>query len=121
MDPPSRGIPAKGQTEGTPRRARHEADARPGLPPAVRGKTERWHRTTKAVVKLANDFPWRLAQAIGDFVAYYDSERPQESLDNVVPADLYYGRAAEVISERGKTERERMKRRTKEWRAAIAA
>jgi hypothetical protein len=76
----------------------------------------------KAVVKLENYyFPWQLEHAIRDFVAYYNNERPHESLDNVAPADVYYGRAVEVISEREEIKRKTMKRRKKEWRAAIAA
>ena len=90
--------------------------------PQTQGKIERWHRTMKAVVKLENYyFPWQLEQAIREFVAYYNNERPHESLDNVAPADVYYGRAAEVISEREEIKRKTMKRRKKEWRAAIAA
>ena len=76
----------------------------------------------KAVVKLENYyFPWQLEKAIRDFVAYYNDERPHESLDNVAPADVYYGRAAEVLSEREEIKRKTMKRRKNEWRAAIAA
>ena len=90
--------------------------------PQTQGKIERWHRTMKAVVKLQNYyFPWQLEEALRDFVAYYNNERPHESLDNVAPADVYYGRAVEVISEREEIKRKTMKRRKKEWRAAIAA
>jgi len=90
--------------------------------PQTQGKIECWHRTMKAVVKLENYyFPWQLEHAIRDFVPYYNNERPHESLDNVAPADVYYGRAAEVISEREEIKRKTMKRRKKEWRAAIAA
>ena len=40
-----------------------------------------------------------LEQAIADFVAYYNYERYHESLDNVTPADVFFGRYEEVLSQ----------------------
>jgi len=61
--------------------------------PQTQGKIERYHRTMKNVVKLENYyFPWELEAALRDFVAYYNNERYHESLDNVTPADAYFGR-----------------------------
>ena len=37
-------------------------------------------------------FPWELEAALRDSVAYYNNERYPESLDNVTPADVYFGR-----------------------------
>ncbi len=55
----------------------------------------------KSVVKLsAFFFPWELEQALADFVAYYNHERYHESLDNVTPADMYFGRKEEIITQR---------------------
>jgi hypothetical protein len=66
----------------------------------------------KNVVKLQTFyFPWELDGAIRDFVTYYNNERYHESLDNVTPADVYYGRAKEV-----KTRREQIKQVTLEKR-----
>jgi putative transposase len=74
--------------------------------PQTQGKIERYHRTMKNVVKLENYyFPWELEAALRDFVAYYNHERYHESLDNVTPADAYFGRKYEVVSvqcERGR-------------------
>jgi len=76
--------------------------------PMTQGKIERWHRTMKNVVKLENYYsPEELKVAIARFVNYYNQERYHESLDNMTPVDVYYGRAEEV-----KTRREKIKQRT---------
>jgi len=69
--------------------------------PQTQGKIERYHRSMKSVVKLNTFFfPWELEQAIADFVAYYNHERYHESLDNVTPADVFFGRQQEVLTHR---------------------
>ena len=91
-------------------------------PPQTQGKIERYHRTMKNVVKLENYyFPWELEAALRDFVAYYNNERYHESLDNVTPADAYFGRKYEVVSEREKIKKRTMRKRKKEYLAAMAA
>ena len=90
--------------------------------PQTQGKIERYHRTLKNVVKLENYyFPWELEAALRDFVAYYNNERYHESLDNVTPADAYFGRRYEVVSEREKIKKRTMRTRKKEYLAAMAA
>jgi len=76
--------------------------------PMTQGKIERYHRTMKNVVKLQNYYlPGELSREIGRFVSYYNNERYHESLDNVTPSDVYYGRYRDII-----TRREKIKRRT---------
>ena len=90
--------------------------------PQTQGKIERYHRSMKNVVKLRHYyFPGELELAIGDFVAYYNNERYHEALDNVTPADVYFGRQHEVLSERSKIKRLTMQRRKKEYLARQAA
>ncbi len=90
--------------------------------PQTQGKIERYHRTMKNVVKLQHYyFPWELDAALRDFVAYYNNERYHESLDNVTPADAYFGRQYAVITEREKIKKRTMRKRKKEYLAAIAA
>jgi len=90
--------------------------------PQTQGKIERWHRSMKAVVKLQKYFaPWQLEAALRDWVAYYNNERYHESLNNVTPADVYYGRDIQVLTERDRIKRRTMKLRKKEYRAALAA
>ncbi len=52
---------------------------------------------------------------------YYNSERYHESLDNVTPADVYFGRQYEVLTERAKIKRLTMTKRKREYLAARAA
>jgi transposase InsO family protein len=43
-----------------------------------------------------------LEGALKRFVHYYNYERYHESLQNVTPADMYYGKAAKTIENRRK-------------------
>ena len=69
--------------------------------PQTQGKIERWHRSLKNLVKLEHYyFPWHLEQAIASFVTFYNHRRCHESLNNMTPADVYFGRAQEVQARR---------------------
>ena len=48
-------------------------------------------------------------------------ERYHESLNNVTPADVYFGRQHAVLTERSKIKLKTMKRRKKEYLACKAA
>ena len=80
--------------------------------PMTQGKIERYHRTMKNVVKLQNYyFPSELEGEIARFVGYYNNERYHESLNNVTPADVYFGRQHELISMREKIKQLTMQKR----------
>ena len=82
--------------------------------PQTQGKIERYHRTMKNVVKLENYFfPDELRSALESFVHYYNYERYHESLDNMTPADVYYGRAREIKNRRHTTKIKTLKERRK--------
>jgi transposase InsO family protein len=82
--------------------------------PMTQGKIERYHRSMKNVVKLRNYYyPWELDQAIEAFVEYYNNQRYHESLENLTPADVYFGRSEEVLSKREKIKRETLQARKK--------
>jgi hypothetical protein len=69
----------------------------------------------KNVVKLENYYsPEELKTAIARFVKYYNQERYHESLNNMVPEDVYNGRVEEV-----KTRREKIKRWTLQERKRL--
>lgn len=69
--------------------------------PQTQGKIERWHQTMKNQVLLNHYYtPTELEGAIGRFVDYYNHHRYHESLDNLTPADVYYGRDQEILEQR---------------------
>ena len=76
--------------------------------PMTQGKIERWHQTLKNRILLENYYlPGELGARIGDFVAYYNHLRYHESIANLTPADVYFGRGQTIL-----LERERIKRQT---------
>ena len=76
----------------------------------------------KSVVKLDHYyFPWELEKALRGFVQHYNHERYHESLDNVTPADVYFGRQRAVLTERNKIKKRTMELRKKAHRASCAA
>ena len=82
--------------------------------PQTQGKIERYHRTMKNVVKLENYFfPDQLRAALGSFVDYYNNERYHESLENMTPADIYFGRAQKIKSYRHQIKMKTLKERWK--------
>ena len=80
--------------------------------PQTQGKIERYHRSMKSVVKLDHYYcPEELVEALKNFVNYYNNERYHESLDNVTPADVYWGRKDRILKRREKTKILNMKMR----------
>ncbi len=77
--------------------------ARPG-----QGKIERWHQTLKNQILLENDYlPGDFETQIEAFVEHYNHCRYHESLINLTPADINFGRDQTIL-----LERERIKRKT---------
>ena len=82
--------------------------------PQTQGKIERYHRTMKNVVKLENYFfPDDLRAKLETFVNYYNNKRYHESLGNVTPADIYFGRDQQVKAQRLHIKMETLKERRK--------
>lgn len=89
--------------------------------PQTQGKIERWHQTLKNRILLDNYYlPRELEQRVVDFVSHYNHARYHESLDNVTPADVYLGRAAETTAERARIKRETLKHRRLQHRLQAA-
>ena len=61
--------------------------------PQTQGKIERWHQTLKNRILLENYFlPGDLEAQIEAFVDHYNHQRYHESINNVTPAGVYFGR-----------------------------
>jgi len=80
--------------------------------PQTQGKIERWHQTMKNRVLLEHYFlPGDLERQIAAFVDYYNNERYHESLGNLSPADVYFGRAEQILKQREEIKRKTMLKR----------
>ena len=80
--------------------------------PQTQGKIERWHQTLKNRILLENYYlPGDRKAQIERFVEHYNHHRYHESLNNLTPADVYFGRGQTIL-----LERERIKRQTIENR-----
>jgi putative transposase len=90
--------------------------------PMTQGKIERYHRSMKNRILLENYYlPGQLEQSIGEFVAYYNNRRYHESLDNLTPADVYFGRAPAILKRRETIKRKTIEQRRRLHQQAIAA
>jgi putative transposase len=80
--------------------------------PQTQGKIERYHRSMKNIVNLDHYYcPDELVEAIGNFVNYYNHKRYHESLDNVTPADVYWGKKEQILKRRERIKNQSMKMR----------
>ena len=80
--------------------------------PQTQGKIERWHQTLKNRILLENYYlPGDLDARIEAFVAHYNHQRYHESLNNLTPADVYFGRGRIIL-----LKRKRIKRQTMQYR-----
>lgn len=80
--------------------------------PQTQGKIERWHQTLKNRILLENYYlPGDLEAHIGRFVDHYNHDRYHESLKNLTPADVYFGRGQTILLQRERIKRETIKLR----------
>ena len=80
--------------------------------PQTQGKIERWHQTLKNRILLENYYlPGDLESKIDRFVDHYNHRRYHESLSNLTPADVYFGRARALLLERERIKRDTIRNR----------
>ena len=82
--------------------------------PQTQGKTERWHRSMKNQILLNHYYlPSELQEHLQRFISYYNHERYHESLDNLTPADVFYGRDQDILEQRQQIKHNTMSMRRK--------
>jgi len=89
--------------------------------PQTQGKIERWHQTLKNRILLENYFfKEDLEAQIAAFVEHYNHRRYHESLDNLTPADVYFGRGQTILLERERIKQDTIKKRRLNHQAKAA-
>ena len=89
--------------------------------PQTQGKIERWHQTLKNRILLENYFlPGDLERQVAAFVDHYNHRRYHESISNLTPADVYFGRGDIIVLERKRIKRETITQRRLLHREAAA-
>ena len=89
--------------------------------PQTQGKIERWHQTLKNRILLENYYlPGDLEAQIDAFVSYYNHQRYHESLKNLTPADVYFGRGQTILLQRERIKRKTIEHRSLQHRKAAA-
>ena len=89
--------------------------------PQTQGKIERWHQTLKNRILLENYYlPGDLEAQLGVFVEHYNHRRYHESLHNLTPADVYFGRGHTILLERARIKRKTIEHRRLQHRDAAA-
>jgi transposase InsO family protein len=82
--------------------------------PQTQGKIERYHRSMKNVIKLEHYYsPEQLKYRLNEFVNYYNNQRYHESLQNVTPADVFFGRDKQILKNRNLMKQKTMRKRKK--------
>ena len=67
----------------------------------IQGKIERYHRSLKNQILLENYYlPGQLEARLAEFVDHYNLRRYHESLNNLSPADVYFGRGQTILTRR---------------------
>ena len=89
--------------------------------PQTQGKIERWHQTLKNRILLENYYlPGDLEAQIARFVEHNNYRRYHESLQNLTPADVYFGRGQTILLERERIKRDTIKLRRLQHRLKAA-
>lgn len=89
------------------------------LHPQTQGKIERWHQTLKNHILLENYYlPGELEQKIQAFIDHYNHRRHHESLENLTPADVYFGKGAAILEQRQRIKQDTIQLRRLQYRAS---
>ncbi len=80
--------------------------------PQTQGMIERWHQTLKNRILLENHYlPGDLEASISVVVERYNHHRYHESLGNLKPDEVYFGRDRAIIERRRKIKKQTFEKR----------
>lgn len=80
--------------------------------PQTQGTIERWHQTLKNHILLENYFlEGELEAAIAAFIDPYNNQRYHESIGNLTPADVCFGRGKTILAEWRRTKQQTIQNR----------
>ena len=69
-----------------------------GNGPLTQGKIERWHDAPMNRIRPeTDDLPGALEEAMAAFLGHQNHQRYRESLGNLTPADICFGRTATIL------------------------
>lgn len=89
--------------------------------PQTQDKIERWYQMLKNRILQDNyNLPSHLEYQIGAFIRYYNHQRYHESLNNLTPADIYFGKGAVILEQRKKIKHRILKQRRSQHHANAA-
>jgi transposase InsO family protein len=89
--------------------------------PQTQGKIERWHQTLKNRILLENYYlPGALEAQITGFVDYYNHHRYHESIQNLTPADVYFGRGPTILMQQERTRQDTITQRRLQYQKTAA-
>jgi len=86
------------------------------LHPQTQGKIERYHRSMKNIIKLNPYYtPNQLEKALETFVQYYNFNRYHEAINNLTPAQVYFGKENAIIKQRNIIKMKTLNNRKKQY------
>ena len=89
--------------------------------PMTQGKIERYHRSLKNRILLEHYYlPGQLEARLAEFVAFYNTRRYHESLSNLTPADIYFGRGPTILARRQTIKHQTIELRRRLHQQAVA-
>ena len=78
--------------------------------PQTQGKIERWYQTIKNRFLLENYFlPGDLERQVNAFIDHYNNHRYHESIGNLTPANVYFGRGQTILKQRERNKQKTIK------------
>jgi len=80
--------------------------------PQTNSEVERYQQMLKEEInQVPYEMPSELRQAIESFVEHYNHQRYHEALDNVTPANVYFGRKDDILTRRKEANRKTLQAR----------